>query len=369
MLICSCDTKKNEKTPTESAINTNANKWIRPVSNDEDRIPVWGHQNGIRIGLSPLEGPRGLLRVYAPYLNLDSLKMINFIALEPIVSGSDKRSFSELEQSGLDNVRGKRFWSANNALSTQPRPVNDCATGIIEKVNGVEALTVYIYSEPFISGAKVYVRVRFYENRPYEIELTSYAREDSAPLDNFVLTATMGNFARLRNLYLKDTVKSSLDIWPDYTDGNFTEHDYTPISKMIADNEGSVYFVAAPNEEDPTTASYAEDTKEHWKYSGQKATQYWKKKSPAADLKGLVNGRYVYWASTSSIPGGISFENFEFKEPFKNGSIYYFGVSPLMPESFLYGESYCASYRISTRMASSLDSSMQRFGFKAIVNY
>ena len=273
--------------------------------------------------------------MYAPYLELDSLKMINFIALEPIVSGSDERGFSELEQSGLDNVHGKRFWSANSASSTEPRSVNECATGFIEEVNGVEALTVYVHSEPFISGANVYVRIRFYGDKPYEVELTSYAREDSPSLDNFVLTATMGNFARLRHLFLKDTVKSSLKIWPDYTDDHFAEHDYTSSSEMITDNEGSVYFVSAPNEEDPTVATYAEDTKQHWKYRGKKATQYWKKKNPSEDLNGLVNGRYTYWASTATIPGGISFENFEFKEPFKNGAVCYFGVNPSPPTVFI----------------------------------
>lgn len=335
MLVCSCNMNNDKKVNATSAISAESNKWIRPIMEDGECIPIWGHKNGIRIGLPPLQGPRGLLRVYAPYLGLDSLKMINFIALEPIVSGSDQRSFSELESSGLDNVRGKRFWSANDSISTQPRSINSCARAVIEKVKDVETLTLYVHSEPFVSGAKVYVRIRFYEDKPYEMELTSYMKDDSAPLDNFVLTATMGNFARLRNLFLKDTIKSSLEIWPDYTESNFTDHDYTPASKMIADGEGSVYFVAAPNEEHPSKATYADGTKEHWKYRGRKATQYWKKKKPSGGLNGIVNGRYAYWASTSTIPGGISFENFELKEPFENGSVFYFGASPLTPKVFI----------------------------------
>lgn len=334
--VNSCNSK-NEKANDGAAQETYSHNWITPNADGGDCIPVWGHHDGIRIGLAPTGGPRGLLRVYAPYLNLstDSLKMINFIALEPIISGGDSRGFSELEPSTLDNVRGKRFWSANRADAIEPRSVQDCASGVIEQVNGREALTLYVHSEEFDSGAKVYVRVRFYEDSPYEIELTSYTAEESAPLDNFILTATMGNFARLRNLYLKDGIKSSWVLWPDYRDSNFTPHDYTSVSNMLEDKNGSVYFVAAPNEDDPTAVTYSSDTKEHWKYKGQKATQYWKKLNPSPNLNGLVNGRYAYWASESPIPGGISYENFELKEPFENGSVFYFGVSPLDPETFI----------------------------------
>ncbi|MER3376211.1 MAG: hypothetical protein RIM83_16345 [Allomuricauda sp.] len=336
MSVNSCNSK-NEKANDADSEEVYSHNWIMPNVEGGGCIPVWGHYDGIRIGLPPTGGPRGLLRVYAPYLNLstDSLKMINFIALEPIVSGSDSRGFSELEPSALDNVRGKRFWSANEPDAIEPRSIQDCATGVIEQINGRETLTLYVHSEEFDSGAKVYVRVRFYEDRPYEIELTSYAAEKSAPLDNFILTATMGNFARLRNLYLKGGIKSSWKLWPDYTDSNFTPHDHTPESNMLEDKDGSVYFVAAPDEEDPTAVTYSLDTKEHWKYKGQKATQYWKKPNPNSNLNGLVNGRYAYWASESPIPGGISYENFEMKEPFENGSMFYFGVSPLDPETFI----------------------------------
>lgn len=260
---------------------------------------------------------------------------MNFIALEPIVKGSEHRSFSELEQSELDHVQGKRFWSANDTLNNQPKQENDCATGIVEMVNGVETLTLYVFSEPFESGAKVYVRIRFYENKSYEIELTSYAMEDSVPLDNFVLTATMGNFARLRNLYVKDNIKSALNIWLDHQGTNFTEHDYTQSSQMLTDKSGSVYFVAAPNEDNPIDATYAKDTEDHWKYKGTKAIQYWKKMNPTDSLKGLVNGRFTYWASASAIPGGVAIENFEFKEHFKNGAVYGYGISPLLPNDFI----------------------------------
>ncbi len=42
-----------------------------------------------------------------------------------------------------------------------------------------------------------------------------------------------------------------------------------------------------------------------------------------------VNGRGVYWASRSPIPGGISFENFEMVAPFQQGQEFWFGVEPM----------------------------------------
>lgn len=71
--------------------------WVLPAQGKPAR-PIWGHANGMKVGLAPMPGPRGLLRIYSPYLGLEDSRMINFIAVEPIPSGMDKRGFSELEQ-------------------------------------------------------------------------------------------------------------------------------------------------------------------------------------------------------------------------------------------------------------------------------
>ena len=77
---------------------------------DESR---WGHADGLQLGLQPEFGPRGLLRIFAPYLGHPAERLVNFIAIEPIVAGQTERGFSELEMSALDGVRGKRFWSTD----------------------------------------------------------------------------------------------------------------------------------------------------------------------------------------------------------------------------------------------------------------
>lgn len=308
--------------------------WIQP-SDKSPAIPIWGHVNGIRVGIAPTSGPRGLLRIYAPYLGHDIDKMINFIAFEPIPFGDSQRGFSEIEMSNLDSVRGKRFWSSNDSLCYVPLYPSSPGKGLIKKVNGIETLSVFIFSEEFQNGALPYIKLSFFEDRPYEIELTTYSCNNSAPLDFFILSATMGNFARLRNIYLDDSIKSSLNLWPNYKDVNFTSHDVTHLEQMINDNDGGVYFIAAPNEEEPQNAQYSSDTSDHWKYYGKIATQYWYVPLPDKNLKGLVNGRYTYWASKSAIPGGVSYENFELNSPFKNGDTFIFGVSPLSVKEFI----------------------------------
>jgi hypothetical protein len=309
--------------------------WIQP-SLEKPAMPVWGHANGIIVGLAPLPGPRGLLRIYTPYLGLDSIDVMNFIALEPIPKGSEIRGLSELEMSSLDQgERGKRFWSSNDSTAIVPLSEDIPARGIVEKIDGEETLTLYIFSEPFDNGARVYVRLRFFETRPYEFAITTYTYKGSVKLDYLITTATMGNKARLRTLYLKDGQKSAPELWPGYTDIHFTPHQYFSQEEMIRDKKGRAYFIARPNENDYTKAAYATGTATHWQYYGKPATQYWIKEKPNKNLNGLVNGRFAYWASDNPIPGGIAFENFEMKEPFQNGATLIFGISPEKPENII----------------------------------
>ncbi|GAB3424367.1 hypothetical protein GCM10027516_24640 [Niabella aquatica] len=308
--------------------------WLQPAQGVPAQ-PVWGHAKGIQVGLSPMPGPRGLLRIYTPYLGHQAGNVMNFIAFEPIAKGDVNRGLSELEMSKLDNTRGKRFWSANDSLGATPAPENLPASGTIEKINGYETLTVFVFSEEFENGAKVYTRLRFYENQPYEVEITTYTSAGSKELTNFIVTATMGNYARLRKVYLKSEAIVSGKLWPDYTGDAFTPHAHFPASDFVTDKKGCAWFIAAPDEKDPAKAVYVAGTRDHWKYYGKKATQYWYSKHTDKNLEGLVNGRYTYWASRSPIPGGISFENFELKAPFKQGNTFVFGVSPLAPDAFI----------------------------------
>lgn len=310
--------------------------WIQPTQGKSAQA-IWGHAKGISVAIPQCNiMPRGLIRIFTPYLEHEKHVVTNFIAMEPTPSGHEHRGLSELEMSTFDKgIRGKRFWSSDNADYTNHDNEIYPARGVVGEENGKQTLTVYIFSEPFDNGAKVYIRLRFFEDRPYEFEITAYTYDGSVALDNFILTATMGNKARLRELYLNDYHKVSSDIWPDYNEDAFAPHAFFPVEDMIHDKKGYAYFIAAPNEKDPSNAIYADGTAQHWKYKGKVATQYWISTNPSPSLQGLVNGRYTYWASKSPIPGGISFENFEMKEPFRNGNQYIFGITPDSSDKFI----------------------------------
>src|SRR4051812_37516488 len=84
--------------------------WIVPTAGEASE-PIWGVKGGIAVGLWPTQGPRGLLRVYAPYLGQPPERMVNFIAIEPVAGG--RRGYSELERSDQDGRPGKAMWSGN----------------------------------------------------------------------------------------------------------------------------------------------------------------------------------------------------------------------------------------------------------------
>lgn len=301
--------------------------WLRPVP-DAPAEPRWGHPDGIQLGLHPLGGPRGLLRIYMPYLGHARDRLLNFIAVEPIVTGEAERGYSELEPSRLDAAQGKRFWSADSLDDTTPREPSSPARGVVDTVYGVERLTVYVISERFDNGASVAVRVRFRADRPHELSVAAIRLPDSADLDFCVLTATMGNFARLRRVRLVDRTVTPALLWPGFEGVHFTEHAAFGVAELPRNVAGEVEVSATTDEDDPVSAVYADDVAEHWKYVGLRAVQTWTAADPDPALQVLVNARRAYWASTSTIPGGAAFENFELKEPFCQERELRFRVDP-----------------------------------------
>lgn len=71
---------------------------------------------------------------------------------------------------------------------------------------------------------------------------------------------------------------------------------------------------------------------DHWRYRGGRARQSWIAEDPHPQLEALVNARATYWASSSPIPGGPAYENFELTEPFRDGRELRFRIEPL-PEN------------------------------------
>ncbi len=331
LLGVQCVAGKTDMKQKESPKIEHSDKWIRP-SAVAGAAPVWGFKDGIRVSICP--GPRGLISIHAPYLKYQEQNVLQFIAMEPIVKDGLRRGFSELEYSSMDGKQGKHIWSSDTDVL--PLDLDMPAAGVIEMEKGVETLTINLFCEKFENGAEVYVKIKFTEGKPYQFEITPCVTGNSADLDRYVLTATMCNKPRLRNLYLDNGITlASTDIWPEYKGINFTDHFHVSPANMVKDNKGGVWLIAASDEEDTTKATYDEGTAGHWKYDGIRGTQYWHTANPSDALRGVVNGRYTYWASENPIPGGIAFENFEMTEPYEPGQSYIFGISPQSPEELI----------------------------------
>jgi len=305
--------------------------WCQPDTANAHSLR-WGHADGIRLGLEPSDGPRGLLRIFTPYLGTSHL--LNFVAVEPIPVGSAERGFSELEHSSLDDVRGKRFWASHQLADDAPRPTTDAVPGLVTTVDGVERLTLYIHSERFDNGAEVTVRVQFRADRPREVSLATCRRPGSVDLAHCVLTATMGNYARLRRLHLRDRVVTPAELWPGFCRTDFTAHARFGLEQLHRDGSAALAW-ATPDEDAPQQAAYAADTASHWKYEGARAVQGWRVEDPSDSAAVLVNGRWAYWASTSPIPGGPAFENFEMIDTYRDGEEFVYWCEPYTSDTDL----------------------------------
>jgi len=255
--------------------------------------------------------------------------LINFMAIEPVVGG--RRGFSELELSALDGAPGKRLWAA--PVEDPTAPLADRYPSRLRRLDsGAQELAVRVEVERFENGAHVVLTLTHRSDLPDEVELAVSAKPDSAPMEYCILTATMGNKARTRLLWLKDGSVSSLTLYPNYREPDFAPHHFYALDRLHHTATGDVLAAMTTDEQDPSAIDPFLAPR-HWRYRGLPVTQYWRK--PAGtwrdDLQVAVNGRFTYWMSRYPIPGGIAFENFELRERFHAGQRSVFGITRRTP--------------------------------------
>jgi hypothetical protein len=310
-------------------------EWIRPLHTGDPLI--WGRRDGIVFGLPSeggLRGPRGLIRVGIVSKETGQPGLLNFIAIEPVVVGPGSRfsrmAFSELEPSQMDpGQRGKRLWVDEDSFRGKLESFH-------QKDNALQRLSVRIDVERFsANGTHVYLVASIESDHPDELRLSVYQCKDSPVLEELTVTATMGNYERLRELWLKDHVVNSLDLYASYRGDAFIERENYPLDEMLQDSDGDAIVLATSNESSPSSVLGTAAGHWHYAFSGR-LTQYWR--VPAhdlqPDLRVRVNGRRVYWASHDSVPGGVAFENFEVRERYEKGQTFIFGITPNEPWQF-----------------------------------
>jgi len=328
--------------------------WIRPDDGSADA--VWGIKNGIVFSLWPYGvennghryggGPRGLIRV--GYEHEGRVYMINFLAIEPVVDG--KMEFSEISPSAVDGIWGKLLWAGDRPT---PGPYHPSAKtrGVVSRIgdSAVEELSIFIFMERFANGAAPYLRLSIRSDRPEELGVQVFNHDNSASMDRCAITATMGNYPRLRRLHLKNRVVRSEQLYAGFDGIDFIEKESFSGSDMLEDKEGNRWVFATGNEPMEQLLAWPDDslakTKLNWKYRPPfKLTQYWKKEKGDADpsLVVRVNGRARYWSGGSRdtshymrIPGGPSFENFELREKYIPGQKFYYGLTRKAPDEIV----------------------------------
>jgi len=315
--------------------------WVRAGVNSNQ--PMWGIRGGLLWAIPPGDflppgDPRGLIRIGYPAATNGDYQLVNFIAIEPIVNG--QRGFSELEPSQLDHCRGKRLWAIGGTNESPGQPPDELVAGrLSHPAPGVEQLDVDIGVEPFENGARVSLTISQRSDAPDEIRLTVHKAPGSADLQYCVLTATMGNEERLRQLWLRGhfwqqhKIVNSRQLYPDYQGDGFAPHQYYPLKRLKRLPNGDVLVCATTDEDDPASVFPFPGT-QNWHFRGPKVTQYWKQANDCVrkDLQCVVNGRYTYWQSQTPVPGGIAFENFELQERFYENQEFIFGITRKSPE-------------------------------------
>jgi hypothetical protein len=327
--------------------STNAD-WIRPPTAQSPA--VWGIRGGIVFSLWPHDvetgwpstriRPRGLIRIGYELNGL--VYLINFVAVEPVVDG--KWEFSEISPSRVDRQWGKLMWAGDTEHPGRYSPHAN-TRGTISRPDpanpAVEQLSLYIFMERFENGAHPYLRVTLRSDRPEEIGFETFQHKDSAIMERCALTATMGNYARLRLLHLKDRVVDARDLYEGYDGIGFVEKESYPAETLMRTAGGDLIAVADTNESFAELASWPQQPNYFQRWSWRyrpffQVIQYWRKEGNAYDpsLTVRVNGRAKYWSGGSAnpahhvdIPGGVSFENFEMREKFYSGQKFYFGIT------------------------------------------
>lgn len=305
-------------------------QWVRPAT--EHSLPIWGFPNGIRVGIWPAGfeggdgGPRGLLRIGYPILEGGrSFGLINFIAIEPVVQG--RRGYSELERSGVDGQPGKMIYStsADDARRVSP--------GEVESAHGREVLRVHLRVEAFANGARPVIVLEFHSEQPDEVRLSARAQAGSASMEYCILTATMGNYERLRVLWLKDGAATPQTLWPGFWSEGFSADAMIASERIPRNRNGDLVLAATPSEQDP--GAVPPDVRAPWwAYRGSfPVTQYWRMERGnwLPEMHARVNARRVYWGGRVPIPGGPALENVELVQKFTSEPVFCFGVTRRTP--------------------------------------
>src|SRR5207245_10906861 len=142
---------------------------------------------------------------------------------------------------------------------------------------------------------------------PGRVRCRTYSAADGKATKQCVLTATMGNQSRCRSLWLAPRAVFAPELYSGYHGNGFVEKDLFAQSDLHRTEAGEVVVAISPNEYEPREVWPL--TSGGWHHDGKWMAQFWLKPKGSFDqtLRCRVNGRRVYWAGDTPIPGGIAY--------------------------------------------------------------
>lgn len=287
---------------------------------------VWGHADGIQIGLAPTPGPHGLMRVYMPHFGQPYPHRINFISVEPMAMGQRGRDQSELAHSKIRDARGLRFVATDSLEPPDLSAVTALTSGKVSEDGN--RLRIFVHTESFPNGSKPIIEVVFDRSRRSEVDLIRHLSPSSAPLAECVLSATMGNYAQLRRIQLVDSTAIASALWGEETKDALHFYPWRTFqaNQLPKDAAGRTLAILHSDVTDYREVRYGETIPATWRYRGLPVVQYWRAERDSHPIL-AVNARDTYWQIEQPIPGGRSIENFELRQPFRPGQRITFGIA------------------------------------------
>src|SRR5208282_3298782 len=221
-------------------------------------------------------------------------------------------------------------------------------TGRLQQTPAGRVLSFVLHVEPFANGARPLIEISLFERFPHRIRLRSFSGPGGKKMDRCGLTATMGNYCRCRFLWLRSGPVFAPDLYAGYTGTAFVEKQTYALADLWQTKEQDVVAAISADEFEPREVWPLPTNA--WHYNGKWMANFWLKPKGSYDksLQCRVNGRRVYWAGTVPLPGGIAYENFEFREAFRPGQEVWFGYTTESPaKTFEFG--YDASPQATVR--------------------
>ncbi len=341
-------------------ITTGSDKspWICPEPDSEN--PIWGVKDGIAFGVQkngrpPLmdNAPQGTWApglLYIMWTDDDGrTHFFNYIGFTLLSSRGFEQSEPSRTKFFADNIgyidklntvrsqygeSSREYRDHVNLDSTPPVELSEAAT-----IVGNVMTVVFRLSEFQKNDTSVYVIVKINKSRPREIEISSQNMfPQTRPLKYLHVSATAGSLARLRNLWLKNEIVNSKELFEGMKPGPmcFYELKFFGLQRLPLDSQRGITVYADNDETGEWVGEFGSQTAPF--YGRPKFYQYWRKYPGTyrEDLKVTVNGRDYYFGGYlnpcgNEIHGGTVYENFDMAEEYYEGQSFWFGYTYVLP--------------------------------------